>query len=476
MVETQSAVQTLGVVSKSHSANLGLVVPFSQVVATAMHEDRISTSYEEIDRVLGGMDGAQGIVPGAVMLVGGEPGIGKSTLMTQVCLAIAESETNKMSQTTQNSMKVNHKIGRESQKTFGKSKTTLNQVSKSDEADMSGQVTSSKTIVLYVCGEESPSQISMRIRRLIKDRPQAFSVESASSIQFVTTTDVDQIIALTLQLKPSLLVVDSIQTISTQDLTGGAGSFGQMRECTERLAQTVKLHHIPLFLIGHVTKEGTIAGPKIIEHIVDTVLELTGERTGELRLLRTIKNRFGATDEVGVFRMTQAGLEQVTNPNELFLEHEIPTSGSAVTCVLEGTRPFLVEVQALVVSSHISIPRRVGRGVELSRIQVLCAVLEKHCKVPLGVVDVFVNVAGGFTIREPAVDLSLALAMVTSYREKTLPKGVVCIGEVGLLGEIRPVSFLESRVKEAKRLGYQHIISHKTHSNLQSLLREFKLG
>ncbi len=437
LVETES--QSSSTKSSSHavSLNLDLVVPFSQVISAQTHEQRVSTGYGEVDRVLGGTGTKLGMVPGAVMLVGGEPGIGKSTLMTQVCLAIMESQSELA-------------VGSDGQK--------------------------KSPSVLYVCGEESPSQISMRIRRLLQQRSAKKIPDLANGIQFVTTTDVDQIIALTEKLLPRLLVVDSIQTISTGDLTGGAGSFGQMRECTERLAHMVKKHHIPLFLIGHVTKEGSIAGPKIIEHIVDTVLELTGERTGELRLLRTIKNRFGATDEVGVFRMTQSGLSEVTNPNELFLEHAQPTQGSAITCVLEGTRPFLVEVQALVVSSHIPTPRRVGRGVELSRIQVLCAVLEKHCRIPLGVIDVFVNVAGGFTIREPAVDLALALALVSSYKEKALPKGIVCIGEVGLLGEIRPVSFLDSRVKEAKRLGYQNIMSHKTHATLQSLLRELKLA
>lgn len=407
----------------------------SQVKTTKSTKSRFSTGIGEMDRVLGG-----GIVPGAVMLIGGEPGIGKSTLLTQMMLTL---------------------------------------VGLSDATQTSGKHT-----VLYICGEESPSQIFLRIKRMLdienKNSSKKKGLSSVADFEdrvlFVTETDVDSIAATIHQEKPSLVIVDSIQTITTQDLSGASGSLGQLRESTDRLITVAKTEHVPIFLVGHVTKEGVIAGPKILEHSVDAVIELSGERTGELRILRALKNRFGATDEVGIFQIVEAGLIEVTNPSALFLENqEKPVSGSATVCVMEGTRPLLAEVQALVVHSQLAMPRRVGRGVQLPRIQVLAAVLEKHGRLPLSTYDVFLNAAGGFKINEPAVDLGLAVAIASSLKNRPLPTKALFIGEVGLLGEIRNVSYMDKRVGESKRLGFTQIYSRQTHKNLPDLLRDLSL-
>ncbi len=410
------------------------IIPFSKVDLTNRPKSRFSSGIGELDRVLGG-----GIVPGAVMLLGGEPGIGKSTLLTQlVVLQLQHAET--------------------------------------DTAP-----------IMYVAGEESPSQIALRINRLLdieqektKEKKSSKTSTSAASwsekLLFVTTTDVDEISTAIREHQPSLVIIDSIQTMQTSDLTGAEGSVGQLRESTQRLTEVVKSLHIPTFLVGHVTKEGTIAGPKVLEHIVDAVLELSGERTGQLRLLRAIKNRFGATDEVGVFQLVETGLAEVSNPSTLFLEHtDVPVPGSATVCVMEGTRPLLAEVQALVVSSQLAMPRRVGRGIELNRIQVLAAVLQKHCRLPLGSSDIFLSAAGGFTIREPAVDLGLALAIASSLANRPVPEKTAFIGEVGLLGEIRAVPYLERRIKEAKRLGFVKVISRQTHTKVRDVIKELGL-
>lgn len=418
------------------------VVAFSQVDLASASKKRFSTGSGELDRVLGGSGSDTGMVAGAVMLIGGEPGIGKSTLLTQVVLnVIAGSGSEK-----------NPKAA---------------------------------PVVLYVSGEESPSQISLRIKRLLNNEQflsisklrQNFATNLNEQLLFVTSTDVDEVVTVIRERKPDLVIVDSIQTLLTTDLTGAEGSVGQIRETTQRLTEAAKELDVPVFLVGHVTKEGAIAGPKVLEHIVDTVLELSGERTGTLRILRAIKNRFGATDEVGVFKTVEYGLAEVSNPSELFLEHaDKPVAGSATVCVLEGTRPLLAEVQALVVDSQLAMPRRVGRGIELSRIQVLAAVLQKHCRLPLGTADIFLSAAGGFTIREPAVDLGLAVAVASSLKNKPLPAKTICIGEVGLLGEIRAVSYFEQRLKEAKRMGYTTIISRQTHRYVKDVLKELGLG
>ncbi len=405
------------------------VVSYSQVGSIDQPKKRISTTMGEFDRVLGQDKEGSGMVPGAVMLIGGEPGIGKSTLLTQLVVQLLGSPA---------------------------------------------QLKNAKPI-LYLAGEESPNQIALRIRRILEDEHIKIAANTLNEhLLFVTTTDVDQLVTIIAQHKPSLVIIDSVQTLATEDLIGSSGSVGQLRESTERLINIVKKLDIPTFLVGHVTKEGTIAGPKVLEHMVDAVLELSGERTGQLRFLRAIKNRFGATDEVGVFQVHEYGLSEVPNPSDLFLEQkDKPSPGSATVCVIEGTRPLLVEVQALVVESQLAMPRRVGRGVQLSRIQVLAAVLQKHCRMPLGSTDIFLNVAGGFSVTEPAVDLGLAMAIVSSYRNMPLPPQTVFIGEVGLLGEIRNVSYLERRIKEAKRLGFINVISRSSHTSLQAVLKKF---
>lgn len=406
------------------------IISLPEVEALSGAKSRFSTRIEEFDRVLGGEKNNKGMVPGAVMLIGGEPGIGKSTILTQMLVEIL--------------------------KTTGDSKSKQK-----------------LSPLMYVCGEENPSQIALRIERIAGTKLSKLQQEL---LLFVTSTDVDVITTHMEKEKPSLVVIDSIQTITTATLSGVAGSVGQVRECTDKITTIAKKHHIPTFLVGHVTKEGKISGPKILEHIVDSVLELTGERTADLRLLRAIKNRFGATDEVGVFRVREFGYESVSNPSEIFLSDDTnDVSGSATVCVVEGTRPLLLEIQALVIGSQLAMPRRVGRGVQLSRIQVMAAVLQKHCRVPLGTNDIFVSVAGGFEVKEPAIDLGLAIAIASSLKNKPIPKRTIFVGEVGLLGEVRSVNLLERRIKEAKRLGFEHIVSKNTHTRVEDVLRDFDL-
>lgn len=467
------------IVSK-HKKGLGQVgqlsgetlVPLSDVRVSDTATKRISTGIFEFDRVLGG-----GMVPGAVMLIGGEPGIGKSTLLTQMMLRVLSTE-----RPTVGEAAVDGKTP-----TRGKQKAKLTKNTTSSQDKKTSTVASTlgdNPTVLYVSGEESPAQIALRINRFLENEHKNTKSLSVSDwgenigdqVLFETSTQVEVICQRVAEQRPKMVIVDSIQTVTTDELSGAAGSVGQLRQVTDQLTQVAKAFHIPTFLVGHVTKEGTIAGPKVLEHIVDSVLELSGERTGQLRILRAIKNRFGATDEVGVFKHTEFGLEEVTNPSDLFLEQaQQSVPGSVVVCILEGTRPLLVEVQSLVVSSQLAMPRRVGRGIELSRIQVLAAVLQKHAKLPLGSADIFLNAAGGLTIKEPAVDLGLAVAMASSLKNKALPPKTVFIGEVGLLGEIRAVSYLDRRIKEAKRLGYTTIISRQSHKRVAEVLQRFGL-
>jgi DNA repair protein RadA/Sms len=426
------------------------VLRFKEVGQMMTPKPRISTGMAEFDRVLGADKSGAGMVPGAVMLIGGEPGIGKSTLLTQLVVELLSVT----------------KTGEKVKKT--PITKTLSPVLKEQNLLQP---------ILYVSGEESPSQIALRIKRILNDEHISLDTKILeNSLIFATNTDVDQLLTIIEAERPSLVIVDSIQTLSTEDLMGSSGSVGQLRESAERITEVVKKLDIPTFLVGHVTKEGTIAGPKVLEHIVDAVLELSGERTGQLRLLRAIKNRFGATDEVGVFQVHEYGLAEVKNPSEIFLEQiESSRPGSATVCVVEGTRPLLVEVQALVVESQLAMPRRVGRGVQLPRIQLLAAVLQKHCRLPLGTADIFLNVAGGFSVNEPAVDLGLAMAIVSSLKNIALPPKTVFIGEVGLLGEVRKVSYLERRTKEAKRLGFTTVISRETHPSLSKILKDLGL-
>ena len=366
--------------------------------------ERSTTGIGELDRVLGG-----GLVAGEVVLMVGEPGIGKSTLLTQLSLNMSN--------------------------------------------------------VVYVCGEESPGQVKIRVNRMEGDG-------SKTNLKMLAEMDVDVIISTINKVDISLLIIDSVQTIYTSDLPGLAGSVSQIRECTGRIIAYAKSKNVPVILVGHVTKDGEMAGPKVLEHMVDAVLELTGDRYYDLRLLRTQKNRFGATDEVGVFRMNESGMEEVTNPSELFLSERVEGSvGSAIAVVMEGTRPVLLEVQALVVNSELPVPRRVSQGVDVRRVQILLGVLQKYTKLSIGTKDVFVKVTGGLTVREPAVDLAVVLAVASSASGKSLPKKSVAIGEVGLLGEIRNVNMYDKRVKEANKLGYTTIYSKNSYRKVAELVR-----
>jgi len=392
-----------------------------------------NTNITELDRVLG-----SGITPGGVYLIAGQPGIGKSTLLTQLAISISTG-----------------------------SYSTLHPSSSLEEGKREKSQASN---VLYICSEENASQVASRIQRLTK--------KDTSHIQLLNTSSVEQITSA-LGLHPrlpagtaySLVIVDSIQSIATDNNPTTAGSPSQIRDCASLLIQTAKETNIPIIIVGHVTKEGTIAGPKLLEHMVDTVLELTGDRQHELRLLRGIKNRFGPTDETGIFRMTGNGLEEVPDPSKFLLDGRLKgTPGSILALVMEGTRPMTAEIQALVVESAIPIPRRIAKGVSTNRLQLICAILTKHLKLPLGTKDVFVNVTGGLTINEPGVDLAVALAIISSVKDRALPDSSICFGELGLLGEIRSVSFQEKRLKEAKKLGYKHIYSPFTHPHLSKII------
>ncbi len=356
-------------------------------------QERISVGYPEMDRVLGG-----GLVAGSLILVGGEPGIGKSTLLLQVSGAIAET------------------VG----------------------------------TVLYVSGEESIEQVKMRAERLgiVGER-----------LYLLASIELDVIAEAVNRFKPALVIVDSIQTVIASHVTSAPGSISQVRECTLQLMQLAKSTHVPIFIIGHVTKEGTVAGPKALEHIADAVLYLEGERYHSYRLLRGVKNRFGATHEIGVFEMQGEGMVEVTNPSAVFLaDRAVGATGSAVVVSMEGTRPLLVEVQALVTPSNFGNARCTTNGIEHNRLVMLLAVLTKRVGLAVGNHDVYANVVGGFTLEEPSIDLGIAAAIASSYREKNIPHDMTLIGEVGLSGELRAVSRLSLRVREAAKLGFKRCI------------------
>ena len=349
---------------------------------------RINTGFEEFNRCLGG-----GIVAGSMILVSGDPGIGKSTLLTQLALNVEKT--------------------------------------------------------LYVAGEESAQQIKIRVDR----------IKANANLAVLNEVDVDVIIETIKEFKPNLVIIDSIQTMETEDLSSVAGSVGQVRECAHRLQRIVKDLHIPLFLVGHVTKEGNLAGPKTLEHVVDVVLSLDGDTTSMFRILRSTKNRFGPTDEVGVFEMEEGGMIEVKNPSKIFLEQKVNAPGSAVVCVMTGIRPLLVEIQALITKTSLPSPRRVGSGVDNNRLQLLVAVLQKRLGLPLYDQDIFVNVTGGLKIVEPAADLGICMAIVSSFRDIPIKPKTALVGEVGLLGELRTVRSLDKRVMEAKKLGFSSVIS-----------------
>jgi DNA repair protein RadA/Sms len=383
------------VVGKATAAQ-GTLIPLALPAISPLAQERISVGYPEMDRVLGG-----GLVTGSLILVGGEPGIGKSTLLLQVA----------------------------------------------------GKVAVSTGMVLYVSGEESIEQVKMRAERLDITGEQLYLLASI---------DLEVIAEAVYRLKPSLVIVDSIQTVLSHNLTSAPGGISQVRECTLQLMQLAKSTLIPIFIIGHVTKEGTVAGPKALEHIADAVLYLEGERYHTYRLLRGVKNRFGATHEVGVFEMQGEGLIEVANPSAIFLADRVAgATGSAVVVSMEGTRPLLVEVQALVTPTNFGNARCTTNGIEYSRLLMLLAVLTRRVGLAVGNHDVYANVIGGFTLEEPAIDLGVAAAIASSYREKRIPEDMVLIGEVGLSGELRPVSRLNLRVREAAKLGFKRCIVPK---------------
>ena len=356
-------------------------------------EERLPTRIGELDRVLGG-----GFVPGSVVLVGGDPGIGKSTLALQMLANIATS----------------------------------------------------KLKVLYVTGEESPEQVKLRAKR---------TGSGSESLFVLAENSVEHIMEELTKLSPHVVVVDSIQTVYTEDFPSAPGSVGQIRECAARLMHYAKSKGTSIFLVGHVTKEGTIAGPRVLEHLVDTVLYFEGERDHPYRILRAVKNRYGSTNEIGVFEMQESGLKEVNNPSEIFLS-ERPTgaSGSVVTPSIEGTRPILVEIQALVSPCNFGVPRRTTIGIDYNRVSLLVAVLEKRAGLNILAQDIFMNVAGGIRIVEPAIDLGVSVALVSSFLNRPIQHALVVFGEVGLSGEVRGVSHVEQRLKEAEKLGFKKCI------------------
>jgi DNA repair protein RadA/Sms len=379
---------------------------------------RLSSGYLELDRVLGG-----GIVPGSLVLIGGDPGIGKSTLLLQ----------------------------------------TANQLSQ-------------RYRTLYVCAEESGQQVKLRAQRLgvkqAKDHKQPVEKEDSSLIPYPSSLDadlyllpeidLDTILSELESLKPQVAIIDSIQALYYSALTSAPGSVAQVRECTSILMRVAKQQNITLFIVGHVTKEGAIAGPKVLEHLVDTVLYFEGDRFASHRLLRSVKNRFGATHEIGVFEMVDQGLQEVPNPSELFLSgREEFSPGSATIVACEGTRPILVEIQALVSPTSYSSPRRSTTGIEFNRLLQILAVLEKRVGVPLSKLDAYVASTGGLNVGEPAADLGVAIAVVASFRDRVVNPNTVLIGEVGLGGQVRPVSQMELRLKEAAKLGFKRAIIPK---------------
>ncbi len=387
------AVETVASPAAAPSGGLrSRALPRSLAEVSTASWGRLATGGGEFDRVLGG-----GIVPGSLVLLGGDPGIGKSTLLAQVCMAMARSQQ-----------------------------------------------------VLYVTGEESSEQVKLRADRLGAIPPGLFVMPEVDLLTVMTAIE---------SMMPAVAVIDSIQTMQLDDLSSSAGSVSQVRECAARLMHLAKRTHVPIFIVGHVTKEGTIAGPRVLEHIVDTVLYLEGERFHAYRLLRSVKNRFGSTNEIGVFEMSDDGLREVENPSAAFLaERGESAPGSAITVTVEGTRPLLVEIQALVSQTGFTMPRRTSTGFDLNRLYLLLAVLQKRVGLPLGNQDVYCNVVGGLKIGEPAADLAVALASVSAFSDVAVPSDLAAFGEVGLAGEIRSVSAARQRINEAAKLGFSRVL------------------
>ena len=392
--------------SAAYAPELLRMEPIHQVSTT--DEVRYTTEIPELDRVLGG-----GIVKGSLLLLGGDPGIGKSTLLLQICQHLCPDLT-----------------------------------------------------ILYVSGEESKRQIKLRADRLGVTNP---------NLYLKTETDIDAICTTVEQNRPDLVMIDSIQTMNCPGLSSSPGSVSQVRECTNRLLRCAKSQEIPILIVGHVNKDGAIAGPKVLEHIVDAVLHFEGERNMSYRILRAIKNRYGSTNEIGVFEMGDHGLIQVENPSlTLLMERPSGVSGVTVACAMEGTRPILAEIQALVTRSALSSPRRMTTGVNANMASLLIAVLEKRLGAPCSHLDVYVNVVGGLRIDEPAVGLSLVLALLSGVRDVPVDEHIVAIGEVGLAGEVRSVSQVEARIAESAKLGFTRCIIPR--QNISSLSSPEKYG
>ncbi len=369
-------------------------VPLDEIVMK--QEDRFSSGFPELDHVLGG-----GIVPGSLVLVGGDPGIGKSTLLLQVCQNLGAQQVR----------------------------------------------------VLYISGEESLQQIKLRAQRI-----GSFS----GSLTLFCETNLELIDEVIRREKPQVVIIDSIQTMYSESIASSPGSVSQVREATSAFMQLAKGNGITIFLVGHVTKEGVVAGPRVLEHMVDTVLYFEGDRHATYRILRGVKNRFGSTNEIGVFQMQEQGLVEVENPSEYMLSGKPEgASGSVVACLMEGTRPMLLEVQALVCRSSFGIPRRTAAGTDTNRVNLLMAVLEKRFNMRLGECDAYVNIAGGMKMNEPALDLSIVLAIISSYKDCCIDEKTICFGEVGLSGEVRAVSMAAQRIQEAHRMGFTTCILPK---------------
>ena len=375
------------------------IVPLSEVKTE--NEERVTTEIKELDRVLGG-----GIVPGSLILVGGDPGIGKSTLLLQVCQKLAKKERK----------------------------------------------------VLYISGEESLRQIKLRAQRM---------GEFNDHLLLLCETNLELIRNVIEKEKPDTVIIDSIQTMYSEEVGSAPGSVSQVREATNTLMQLAKGLGISIFIVGHVTKEGTVAGPRVLEHMVDTVLYFEGDRHASYRILRGVKNRFGSTNEIGVFEMKEQGLVEVENPSKVMLDGR-PTdaSGSVVVCSMEGTRPLLIEIQALVSPTSFNMPRRTTVGIDFNRVNLLLAVLEKKAGMQLGGCDAYVNLAGGMKLGEPAIDLGIICAVVSSYRNLPVHEGTLIFGEVGLTGEVRGVSHVEQRLAEAIKMGFTRCIMPKTNAEV----------
>ncbi len=383
------------------------VIPFSEI--NHANWQRIETGIKEIDQVLGG-----GIVPGSLILLGGEPGIGKSTILLEIALVLAQKQQT----------------------------------------------------VLYCSGEESGQQIKLRLDRIL-----ASGAPTPSSLLFAGETQCEKVCATIQKERPTLAIVDSIQIIGSSEVESEAGSISQVRACTVKLLQTAKENDVPIIITGHVTKEGSVAGPKTLEHLVDTVLYLEGDSNHFFRLLKTVKNRFGSTNEVGVFEMTEKGLMEVANPSSAFItESDLSVPGTCTTVIVEGSRAFLVNVQALTSKTYFGYPQRRSVGFDQNRLQLLIAVLVKRLGLNLGDQDIHINIVGGLKINEPGIDLAICASIISAYKNKPCdPKTIFC-GEVGLSGEVRSVSSLEKRLKEAERLGYNHGCIPFTKNKIQTSL------